>query len=615
MGVMEVFRLRFIRSRWKFRLMFMVFAVSLFSGCGQAQHEAGSEAGIKEASHFRENAGGTLDFDEVLHDNEIENDNYVTIMAEDEEIEEEESFSDDVMPHYFPANDSIKDSIYHYYGREEQEEVSEEEVEAVRGKLPAYFLTIHDGEEFALMREWYDWDGVHSVTVYFSEDLQEWQEEDLQALKILDDVVYVESDSGSFPVRALTYLTGAQEVYFSVGTDVSDVTGTLPEGTYFPKKIKSVTLYDYRERRYQVLLRVLKDSQVETITIRPDSEAEDFPGFWLDDVTEISSLKELVLENISIRVRQETALKDSALTRIEGCIDKDTNLSFVEELAQLEEFSGRIHTIRDLSPLLHRKGLSLYLDFYMPCPLFNQEVSWPKETGDEGFLGIYQRREDAGRVAECFTGRRISRETDEINMYSFDPWIRVTDGMTVYELRPGEENGGDFGFGDARSDRMRFADINFDGVNDIVLSAGLFGTQGLLYEFGYIWDQESGRYEFSPTYTMIGNPSIDSEHQLVRSSWRNWAASHSWAIYRYVNGEFVMQSMLTEEPLYEDEIPAQLEVPEGAEVWRWQEEIMKDGEVVEVRNSYSVSVEGEGTVYPEEYESYYEEDSYWGYGY
>ena len=53
-------------------------------------------------------------------------------------------------------------------------------------------------------------------------------------------------------------------------------------------------------------------------------------------------------------------------------------------------------------------------------------------------------------------------------------------------------------------------------------------------------------------------------------------------------------------------------MPEGAEVWRWREEIMEDGKVVEVRNSYAVSVEGEETVYPEAYESYYAEDSYWG---
>ena len=80
------------------------------------------------------------------------------------------------------------------------------------------------------------------------------------------------------------------------------------------------------------------------------------------------------------------------------------------------------------------------------------------------------------------------------------------------------------------------------------------------------------------------------------------------------SGAFEIQSRLTEELLFEEDIPEDLEVPEGAEVWRWQEEIMENGEVVEVRNSYAVSVEGEETLYPEVYASYYAKDSYWGDG-
>ncbi len=596
----QVMKLGFIRSRRKMIWILMVFAVCLFGGCGQAAESGREDTGAREKSGMETESG----------------------------VEEESETREEATRHTNPMdNDTLRDSIYRYYGRDAHEKISKEEIEAVKGKLWANSVTIHDGEEFARLREWYNWDNVHSVIVYFSRDLQEWQEEDLLALKILHESVQVESDSGTFPVRALTYLTGAQEVYFSVDTDVTDVTGTLSEGEVFPRQIKSVALYDYREEKYHTLLGVLQDSRVEMLTVRPDWEAEDYQGFWLDEAAQIGTLKELVLNEVSIQVREEAALKGSVLVRIEGCIDQDTDLCFVKELGQLEELNGCIVAERDLSPLLHRKGLSLYLDFcrqttaseeeaygsttYTVCPEFNKAVSWPGESGDEGFLGIYQRREEGDLVAECFTKKWISRETDEIYMYSFDPWIRVTAGASVYELSPGEEDG-EFCFGDARSDRMRFEDINFDGVKDIVLEAGHFGSQGLLCEFGYLWDQASGRYVFSPTYSMISNPSIDSEHQLVRSSWRNWAASHSWAIYRYVDGKFVVQGILTEEPLDEDDIPPELEVPEGAEVWRWREEIMEDGKVVEVRNSYAVSVEGEETVYPEAYESYYAEDSYWG---
>ncbi|MDE7427671.1 MAG: hypothetical protein K2N00_00105, partial [Lachnospiraceae bacterium] len=99
---------------------------------------------------------------------------------------------------------------------------------------------------------------------------------------------------------------------------------------------------------------------------------------------------------------------------------------------------------------------------------------------------------------------------------------------------------------------------------------------------------------------------------IVRSFWRNSAGSHSWAIYRYVNGAFVEQSELTEDFLLSDEIPEELDAPDVVEVIRWQEEIMENGEVVEIRNSYGIQRKGEEMVYPEVYESYYAEDSYWG---
>ena len=97
----------------------------------------------------------------------------------------------------------------------------------------------------------------------------------------------------------------------------------------------------------------------------------------------------------------------------------------------------------------------------------------------------------------------------------------------------------------------------------------------------------------------------------MRSAWRNSAQCHSWAIYRFENGEFMRQGILTEELLTEDEIPEELEVPEEAGVIRWQEEIYENGEVAEIKNAYAVQIAGEETVYPEECRHYCEEDSYW----
>lgn len=38
-------------------------------------------------------------------------------------------------------------------------------------------------------------------------------------------------------------------------------------------------------------------------------------------------------------------------------------------------------------------------------------------------------------MVECFTERYI-RYSEYSNMWSFEPWIRITDGSKVYELRP-----------------------------------------------------------------------------------------------------------------------------------------------------------------------------------
>lgn len=587
----------------------LALSVCLFCGCGGEFRNKKMEKREEKPAHTEEQL-------------QKENDSSVNDLQEDHTAEED--FSEKNVPSYFPENDSITKSIYSYYGRMEDEKISEEEVLAAKGKLPGFSLTVHSGEEFALMREWYDWDRVNLVRVYFSKELKEWQEEDLQALEILDDIVYVESDDTTLPARVLAYLTGAREVNFGV----SDVTGTLPDGTHFPKQIKDVTLNRYQEGNCSTILNILQDSQIETLTVGTEYGMEESQSFWLDDVARISTLKELALENIMIRVREEAALDGCSLTRITGHIDRDTDLCFVEKLSQLEEVKSNILAERDLSPLLQRKGLSLYLDFcrdttedekeaygtrtYTVCPAFNRAVLWPGEAGDEKFLGRYQRRENNGRVAECFTERGIIREEDEVNMYDFDAWIRVTDGLASYEFRPAEEMGGDCGFGEARSDRMSFEDINFDGVKDIVLDAGGFGNQMLRREYVWLWDRESGRYEFFPAYYEIENPTVDAKHQLVRSSCRNWAASHSWAIYRYVDGELVMQGRLTEEFLFDDRVPPQLEMPEGVGVWCWTEEIFENGEVTEVKTSYAADAAGEESIYPEALEAYYAEDSYWG---
>lgn len=516
--------------------------------------------------------------------------------------EETESRSSSMLP----DNETIRESLCSYYHKDHYREISEEELAAAKGKLTAYSLTIHSGEEFALMREWYDWDTPESycyVSVVFSEDLKEWPEEELEALALVKCNVHVESSGRTMPARALTYLTGTTDLRFSNDSDMTDVSGTLPEGRAFPRQIKGVSLHAYREGKYKTLLKLLQDSQVEAILVDSnrdtdsrdsDEVAEKLPGFWLDDVAGISTLKDVTLYGTAIRVRDEKALEGSGVERIVGCADQKTDFAYAA-------------------------GISLYLDIYGDCPALYQAVSWPEEVKGEGTSYIYQRIYDQGRMAECFT--ELPDGEDEgsgIEKERKNPVLRITDGAAAYEIKP-KENGGVTGrnYVYDRIDEIRFQDINFDGTKDLILDAGRLGQIGQWrYEAAYTWNPETARYECCPSYSLIDNPAVDAEHRLVRSGRRDWGnaddGSYSWAIYRYVDGEFVMQSMLTQENLFGDQIPDELSVPEEATLIRYQEKIFENGEAVEEKNAYAVRIEGEETGIPASCEKYYAEDSYWG---
>lgn len=551
--------------------------------------------------------------------------------SEDSGIGETESRNSSILP----DNDAVRESLCSYYHRDDCGEISEEELAAAKGRLSPYSLTIHSGEEFALMREWYDWDNLESywsACVVFSEDLEEWPEEELEALSILKCNIYVESSGKTIPARALSYLTGATYLNFSEESDITDVSGTLSEGKSFPSQIKGVSLDAYREGKYKTLLRLLQDSQVETIWVDSQVEMDSrnldgvtgkLQGFWLDDVAGISTLREVILLNgTAIRVRNEKALEGSKVKRCLGYVDQKTDFGFAGHLPALEELKCDVMEECELQPLLDREGFSLELHFFEDCPAFYQAVSWPEDESGERTPHSYQRIYDQDRMAECFTGWSDSEKESWTRWYiavgNNNPCLRITDGAEVYEIRPVEDessrnhtNPTEFMY--VGEGGLGFLDINFDGTKDLVLGAERYGVAGPTRTgFAYLWNPGTGRYEFCPSYRSIDNPEVDEEQQMIRSKFEYWPDDfHRWAIYRYTDGAFTTQSVLTQETLEADEIPGELAVPEGSGVIHWQEEVFENGEVAEEKNVYAVQIEGEETVFPQTCQSYYEEDSYW----
>lgn len=519
-------------------------------------------------------------------------------------------------------NESILEEVYKKLGKQPGSPLYKDELEEMEGKLDLQgIIRVSNGSDMDFLKNYCAINNVLEWEVVFSPDLEGWTEEQLEGLRDFRQRVKVKSLDGTVSAAALPYFTGTSEIIF----EIDDVTGKMGEGRVFPEQIQSVSLYGFSEEKYKNLLNCMWESEVETLSVHYGGLEGGDRIFWMDQVAGMESMKYLDVNDNILRVRDAQSLKKMELCGLCGTVDKETGVVFLEKLSELEKVTLAVTEEMDLEPLLEREGLALRLTFCQKMVEFEEDIfdgkgavvcdgldealGWRKEKSveskKEDFLAIYQKFIDDGRKIECFSVR--GREGEE--MYNVKTFLRVTDKGQAYILDPEDE---DWGFGSYRQDYVSLKDINFDGVKDITLDMGHFGNQGSTYETGWIWEEEQGKYILCNSYYQIVNPQVDSEHKLVRSSWRNWAASHSWAIYRYEKGEFVKKSELTEEPLQEDEIPEDMVVPEGAEVWRWVEEIYENGKVAETKSFVIACVEGEENEYPEGCERFFEEDSYWG---
>ena len=145
--------------------------------------------------------------------------------------------------------------------------------------------------------------------------------------------------------------------------------------------------------------------------------------------------------------------------------------------------------------------------------------------------------------------------------------------------------------------------MNFDGQKDFLVVQGHFGSQGMVKYTCFL--ASGGTYELNESFSHIANPSLDVQNQKVLSTWRNWAASHSWAMYSFIKGKFTETDRLTQEPEVTEEIR---EDGSEAELEVWRHEIehfnLKNTETeVYLTSDYSVD---------EWIEMFYDENSFWG---
>jgi hypothetical protein len=148
--------------------------------------------------------------------------------------------------------------------------------------------------------------------------------------------------------------------------------------------------------------------------------------------------------------------------------------------------------------------------------------------------------------------------------------------------------------------RLQLMDVNFDGETDLLIDNGHFGTQGAVTYTCFLKEGQS--FTKNESFSEIVNPAIDSNNNKVLSTWRNWAASHSFAMYDFQNNQFVMTHQLTEEPLE----TAEHTYGENVDKWQWTVETF-DGENLTQTEFFT----SEDSTEDEINAKLYAEDSFW----
>lgn len=537
-------------------------------------------------------------------------------------------------------NHRLQECVYEQLGKADGTPLYEEELAAYRGLLrrPDYYsFTITNGQELDFVRTYFDLNSFYDFSITFSPDLHDWIPSQLEGLKDLQKPVRVSGTEDTIPAEVLVFFTGTDKLIFD---NIADVTGTLPPGKTFPDTVREVTLLSWSDApyTYENLFACMQDSNVEYLHIPHYSNDLGY-AFPLDDVTGMKALVSLDLSGGRIRVENKECLSGSSLKDLMNFIlDGETDISIFQMLPQLTYINCDVTADADLSFVLGNETLSLrlffcppaieyssyYPELYPDCtpavfPALDDALGWREDGDENNFLAIYQRFIDEGRIIECFSVRYLTHREDYYPMQNVRTFLRVTDGKRTQQFSPEPLDSEFATFGSYQTDPVCLVDINFDGINDITLDSGSFGNSLHSFEYAWIYNPASGLYLPSNSFQCITNPSVDGEHQLVRSSWRINAASHGWAIYRYDEntGEYRMERQLIEDDATcrASELMPDSEIPENGTLWEWEETVYdKDKEtVLEKEYYYAIDAPGLQTEYPDAYYRFHEPDSYWGY--
>ena len=156
--------------------------------------------------------------------------------------------------------------------------------------------------------------------------------------------------------------------------------------------------------------------------------------------------------------------------------------------------------------------------------------------------------EENGYAYEFVISIKSQKESNEKDVKIF---VSKREG-DEYKLQQVIQNEVGDSYGHAmKEDGIYLMDVNFDGMNDILIHDGSYGARGHSYYSCYLYNGEE--YELCKSFFDIPNPSIDTERKQILGYLYDNSGWQSFEIYTYQNGAFHKERELSEQTVYEED--------------------------------------------------------------
>lgn len=121
-----------------------------------------------------------------------------------------------------------------------------------------------------------------------------------------------------------------------------------------------------------------------------------------------------------------------------------------------------------------------------------------------------------------------------------------------YQLQQVIQNEVGDSYGNAMNEEgLYLMDVNFDGMNDILVHDGFYGSRDHSYYSCYLYNGEE--YELCESFLNISNPSVDTERKQVLGYMYDVGGYQCFEIYAFENGEFYKERELSQQTVYKED--------------------------------------------------------------